>query len=142
MGQEVRETVSNFWEIGAFFANSLAFLFLGLTMNIINMTKELPLILLVFIVVQLGRALFIYPILTFINKFTKEKIPLYWQNIIFIGGMRGTVSVALVTSLPQSELKSVLETITFGVVLLSRIIQYIFLSKYIKTVSIKFDKGG
>ena len=64
-----------------------------------------------------------------VNKFTKEKIPLFWQNVIMIGGMRGALSVALVTSLPQSELKDKLEIITFGVVLSSLIIQYIVFIK-------------
>jgi CPA1 family monovalent cation:H+ antiporter len=56
-----------------------------------------------------------------------------------IGGMRGALSVALVTSLPQSELKDKLEIITFGVILFSLILQYIGLSKYLKKVSIKFQ---
>jgi len=141
MTKEVRDTVSNFWEIAAFFANSLAFLFLGVTMNIISMGQEMPLILLVFVVVLIGRALFTYPILTLVNKFTKEHVPLFWQNIIMIGGMRGAVSVALVTSLPQGEMKNSLETITFGVVLLSLVIQYIVLSKYIKRVHGRFDSN-
>jgi monovalent cation:H+ antiporter, CPA1 family len=138
MSKEVRDTVSNFWDIAAFFANSVAFLFLGVTMNILSIGQEMPLILLVFVVVLIGRAMFTYPILALVNKFTKESVPLIWQNIIMIGGMRGAISVALVTSLPESEMKSSLETITFGVVLLSLVIQYIVLSKYIKRVQGKF----
>jgi monovalent cation:H+ antiporter, CPA1 family len=141
MSKEVRDAVSNFWEIAAFFANSLAFLFLGVTMNIISIGQEIHLILLVFVVVLIGRALFAYPILTLVNKFTKESVPLFWQNIIMIGGMRGALSVALVTSLPQSEMKNSLETITFGVVLLSLVMQYIVLSKYIKRVHGKFGNS-
>jgi hypothetical protein len=38
--------------------------------------------------------------------------------------MRGAISVALVASLPSGNLKNILQTITFGVVLLSLIIQY------------------
>ena len=53
--------------------------------------------------------------------------------------MRGAISVDLVTSIPQSEMKSILETITFGVVLLFLVIQYIVLSKYIKRVHGKFS---
>jgi CPA1 family monovalent cation:H+ antiporter len=139
MSKEVRDTVSNFWDIAAFFANSLAFLYLGVTMNIISIGREMPLIILVFVVVLIGRALFTYPILALVNKFTTESVPLFWQNIIMIGGMRGAISVALVTSLPHSEMKTSLETITFGVVLLSLVIQYIVLSKYIKRVHAKFD---
>ena len=139
MSNEVRDTVSNFWDIAAFFANSVAFLYLGVTMNIIDVGQNILLIILVFAIVLIGRALSTYPILTLVNRFTKEKIPLLWQNIIMIGGMRGALSVALVTSLPQSELKDKLEIITFGVILFSLIIQYIGLSKYLKKVSIKFQ---
>ena len=51
-----------------------------------------------------------------------------------IGGMRGALSVALVATLPESEFKEILKTITFGVVLSSLIIQYPVLSRYIKKV--------
>ncbi len=103
MSNEVRETVSNFWEIVSFFANSVAFLYLGVTMSIIDISQNITLIILVFAIVLIGRALSTYPILILVNKFTREKIPLFWQNIIMIGGMRGALSVALVTPLPQSE---------------------------------------
>ena len=49
-----------------------------------------------------------------------------------LGGMQGAISVALVASLPSSSFKSILQTLTFGVVLLSLVIQYIALSKYVK----------
>jgi monovalent cation:H+ antiporter, CPA1 family len=139
MSKEVRDTVSNFWEIAAFFANSVAFLYLGVTMNVIGVINNIVLIVLVFAIVLVGRALSTYPILLAISRFTKEKIPIFWQNVIMIGGMRGALSIALVTSLPQSELKNKLEIITFGVVLLSLIIQYISLSKYLRKISIKFE---
>ncbi|MGN6624335.1 MAG: cation:proton antiporter domain-containing protein, partial [Candidatus Nitrosocosmicus sp.] len=137
LSNEVRGVVSNFWEIAAFFANSVAFLYLGVTMNIIGVGLNIVIIFLVFAAVLIGRALSTYPVLLIINKFTKERIPLIWQNVIMIGGMRGALSVALVSSLPQSDLKNELEILTFGVVLLSLIIQYFVLSKYLKKVSLK-----
>jgi monovalent cation:H+ antiporter, CPA1 family len=137
LSNEVRGIVSNFWEIAAFFANSVAFLYLGVTMNIIGVGLNIVIIVLVFAAVLIGRALSTYPVLLIINKFTKEKIPIIWQNVIMIGGMRGALSVALVSSLPQSDLKNELEILTFGVVLLSLIIQYFVLSSYLKKMSIK-----
>jgi CPA1 family monovalent cation:H+ antiporter len=139
LSNEVRGAVSNFWEIAAFFANSVAFLYLGVTMNIIDVGLNIVIIVLVFAAVLIGRALSTYPVLLVINKLTKEKIPIIWQNVIMIGGMRGALSVALVSSLPQSDLKNELEILTFGVVLLSLIIQYFILSKYLKKVSIKLE---
>jgi CPA1 family monovalent cation:H+ antiporter len=139
MSKEVRTAVSNFWDIAAFFANAIAFLFLGLTMNIINIGHNILLILLVFAVVLAGRALFTYPLLTAVNRFTRENVPSYWQNIVMLGGMKGALSVALVTSLPQSDLKNALQAMTFGVVLLSLVVQYTALSKYVKRVQSKLD---
>jgi NhaP-type Na+/H+ or K+/H+ antiporter len=74
-----------------------------------------------------------------VNKFTRESVPLFWQKIIMIEGMRGTMALALVISLPQGEMKNSLETITFGVVLPSLVMRYIALPKYIKRVHGKFD---
>ena len=42
--------------------------------------------------------------------------------------------MALVASLPPSDFKNILQTIAFGVVLLSLIIQYVVLSRYVKRV--------
>lgn len=129
---KVRTYTSNFWEMIAFFANSLAFLYLGLSMDLLRIGQNLPLIMLAFVAVLVARAVSTYPILRLTNKFTKEKIPWPWRNVVWIGGMRGALSVALVATLPESEFKATLQTITFGVVLASLIIQFPALSRYIK----------
>jgi len=131
---KVRTYTSNFWEMIAFFANSLAFLYLGLSMDLLRISQNLPLIMLAFVVVLAARAVSTYPILRLTNKFTKENIPRTWRNVVWIGGMRGALSVALVATLPESEFKDTLQTITFGVVLASLIIQYPALATYIKKV--------
>jgi NhaP-type Na+/H+ or K+/H+ antiporter len=47
------------------------------------------------------------------------------RHLVVLGGMRGAISGALVASLPESNLKDTISTITFDVVLSSLIIQYI-----------------
>ncbi len=123
---------SNFWEMIAFFANSVAFLYLGLSMDIQNMGKNLPLIAMAFGVVLAARAASTYPILAATHRFTHEKWPSAWRHVVMLGGMRGALSVALVATLPDSNFKNILEPITFGVVLSSLIIQYPLLARYIK----------
>ena len=132
ISEKVRAYTSNFWEMIAFFANSVAFLYLGLSMDIIRIGQNLPLIALAVIIVLAARAASTYPILAATNRFSKEKTIGVWRNIVMIGGMRGALSVALVATLPESEFKEILKTITFGVVLSSLIIQYPVLSRYIK----------
>lgn len=130
MSIKVKTYAVNFWEMIAFFANSLAFLYLGVSMDLVRIVQHLPLIILAFVVVLAARATSIYPLLTVINKFTKEKIPTTWRHVAMIGSMRGALSVALVGTLPESDFKETLQTITFGVVLGSLIIQYPMLARY------------
>ena len=64
-----------------------------------------------------------------------------------LGGMRGALSVALVASLPSEGinghgLKDLIVTLTFGVVLLSIVIQYIGLTKYVKKAFEVMNKGA
>jgi Na+:H+ antiporter len=134
MSLKVRSSVFNFWEMIAFFANSAAFLYLGINMNIVNIAQNFLLIVLSFAAVLAARVASTYPILAATNRFTREKIPMVWRHIVVLGGMRGAISVALVASLPEGNFKNTISTITFGVVLSSLIIQYIGLTRYVKKV--------
>ena len=142
MSLKVRTSVFNFWEMIAFFANSAAFLYLGINMNIVNIGQNFPLIVLSFAAVLAARIASTYPLLAATNRFTKEKIPRVWRHIVVLGGMRGALSVALVASLPESSFKNTIATITFGVVLSSLIIQYIALTRYVKKVFPEEEKEG
>jgi len=134
MSKNVRTFAFNFWEMIAFLASSAAFIYLGISMNLIDIVQHFPIIALSLIAVFGARAATIYPLLAATTRFTRENIPNVWKHIVLIGGMRGAISVALVASLPPSNLKNILQTITFGVVLLSLIIQYVVLSRYVKRV--------
>lgn len=125
--------VYNFWEMIAYVANSLAFLYLGLSMDIMSIGNHLLLVIFAVIAVLAGRFVSIYPILGITNRFTREKIPMAWRNVAMIGSMRGAISVALVGMLPEGDFKNTLQIMTFGVVLVSLILQYPILLQYIKT---------
>jgi CPA1 family monovalent cation:H+ antiporter len=142
MSLKVRSSVFNFWEMIAFFANSAAFLYLGVSMNIVSIGQNFLLIVLSFAAVLAARVASTYPILAATNKFTREKIPRVWRHIVVLGGMRGALSLALVASLPESNFKNTIATITFGVVLSSLIIQYIGLTRYVKKVFSEEGNGN
>lgn len=134
MSKSVRTFAFNFWEMIAFLASSAAFLYLGINMNIVDIVQHFPIIAVSLIAVVGARAATTYPLLAATTRFAREKIPNTWKHIVLVGGMRGAISVALVASLPPSDFKNLLQTITFGVVLLSLIIQYVVLSRYVKRV--------
>jgi CPA1 family monovalent cation:H+ antiporter len=134
MTKSVRTFTFSFWEMIAFLASSATFLYLGFSMNLIDIAQHLPIIILSLIAVFGARAATVYPLLAASTRLAKEKIPTVWKHIVLIGGMRGAISVALVASLPPSGIKNILQTITFGVVLLSLIIQYVVLVRYARRI--------
>jgi CPA1 family monovalent cation:H+ antiporter len=135
MSKSVRTFAFNFWEMIAFLASSAAFLYLGISMDLIAVGQHIFIIVLAFIAILAARAIIVYPILAATSsKLIRENIPMSWRHVVMIGGMRGAISIALVASLPQSDFKNTLQTITFGVVLFSLIIQYVVLSRYTKKV--------
>lgn len=132
LSEKTRTFVFNFWDMIAYVANSLAFLYLGLSMDILSIGNHLPLVAFAVVAVLAGRFVSTYSVLGITNRFTKEKIPMTWRNVAMIGSMRGAISVALVGLLPESDFKNTLQTMTFGVVLCSLILQYPILLRYIK----------
>jgi CPA1 family monovalent cation:H+ antiporter len=138
---KVRTSAFSFWEIIAFFASSAAFLYIGINTNIVNIAHNIVLIAIAFSAILAARAVSSYGILTSTAKLTKETIPMPWRHVAMLGGMRGAISVALAASLPESEFKNTVLSITFGVVLCSMIIQYILLSRYVRKSFPNYNDG-
>lgn len=138
MGATTREFVRLFWEIAAFFGNTIAFLFIGFRVSLFQISiYTLVLVVLAYLSVTAARAASVYPILTFLNRVGKEKIPMSWRNMAMIGGVRGALSIALAASIAASayvtsQNVNAINTMVFGVALISITIQAGILSKYAK----------
>ena len=139
MTAKVRISAFSFWETIAFFSSSAVFLYLGVTIDIATVGQNILLIIIAFVSVLIARAVSSYAILTGITKLTKENIPMSWRHVAMLGSMRGAISVALAASLPESDFRNTILSITFGVVLSSLIIQYIVLSKYVQRKFVPFE---
>lgn len=136
MGTMSREFVRLFWEIAAFFANSIAFLFIGFREGVFVISSyTLILVVLAYAAIVVARAASVYPILTIFDRFGKEKIPMKWRNVAMIGGVRGALSIALAASITTSSIISEtdvgeINTMVFGVALITIILQSGILSRY------------
>ncbi len=127
---EVKIYIKNFWTYAAFVANSLIFLLLGLTeklfVNDVIHYAWLALIIIgIVIIVTFARAVIVYGLVPIVNKFPgMEKIDRKYQTIIFWGGLRGAVPIALVLSLPQDfPFRHLLVELTLGIVFFTLIVQ-------------------
>lgn len=120
-----------FWDVASLIANTVAFIFIGLTAEVPYLLEYAPLILLAFAAVLLARYISVEAVLVPAAKFI-GKIPRTWRNITTLGGIRGAVSAALALALPEFPFKKVIVAITFGVILLSLLVQTWLLSYYSK----------
>jgi CPA1 family monovalent cation:H+ antiporter len=68
---------------------------------------------------MVARALMVYPTAFTIGKHW----PKGWKHVVFWSGLKGSIPLALVLGLPDSELKETLVPIAFGVVLVSLLLQ-------------------
>ena len=95
-----RAFVLEFWEFAAFLANSMVFLLIGSAMATIDFAREGILALtLVIALALLGRAVSVYPVcLTFLRS--RWAIPLNQQHLMWWGGLRGALALALALTLP------------------------------------------
>jgi CPA1 family monovalent cation:H+ antiporter len=123
MSETTRYKVEAFWEFAAFIANSLLFLLIGLQLNLKILGLNATLIALAVIAVILARVLVIYGLCPF-GSTKLLPIPMNWRHLLFWGGLRGALCMALALSLPVSfaERDQILN-MTYGVVLFTLLIQ-------------------
>jgi len=118
-----RAFLMDFWEFIAFIANSIIFFLIGVREANQNFLNAISVVLIAILVVTLGRALAIYPLSVFFNR-SKLKIEKKHQHILFWGGLRGALALALALGLPDElQYREQIITAAFGVVAFSIFVQ-------------------
>ncbi len=129
-------TLLNFWEYADFCVNTFIFLLIGLEVNPQSLWTTIPAIAVAIVAYQIGRLLSVYPLLALSNRFDVP-IPLRWQHVLFLGNIKGSLSMVLILSLPAAlPGRSDLIALVYGAVLVSLIGQGLSLSWCIKRLNI------
>jgi CPA1 family monovalent cation:H+ antiporter len=124
-----RITLNNFWEFLAFAVNSLVFLLIGLETEISNLIPNTFPIIVAVLAVLFSRAIIIYPITAAHNRIfpNREHIPMAFRHVMYWGGLRGAISLALALTLSAETVGAFvaneLRGMTFGVVLFTLLVQ-------------------
>ena len=120
-----REVVIAFWDFAAFAANSLIFLLIGLDVARRSFGRlGLTALALAVGLTLLGRAAAVYPLcLPF--RWSRQAVSLPHQHLLFWGGMRGALALALALSLPGTlgMDRDRIVLAAFGVVAFSVVVQ-------------------
>lgn len=142
MSPTTQLAVNSFWEYAAFVVNSLVFLLIGLEVQLPSLAGGIKEIAWGVVAMLAGRAVGVYGLLPLTNRFT-EKISFKWQHIMFWGGLRGSLSIALVLSLPTSlPGRTELVVMIFGAVIFSLLAQGLTISPLLRWLRlVKGDSG-
>ncbi|WP_414527749.1 cation:proton antiporter [Nodularia chucula] len=131
-----RLTLLTFWESLGFGVNSLIFLLIGLEVNLTTLWYTLPGVLLAILAYQMGRMVSVYPLLAMVGWFDRA-IPWRWQHVLFLGNIKGSLSMALALSLPSGLVgREQIIAIVFGTVLLSLVGQGVSLPWLVKRLNL------
>lgn len=123
----------NFWEYLAFLANSAVFLLIGVDIEIGSMLANRTLILWAIGAVLVSRAITTYSLTQ-----VERAIPGRWRHVLFWGGLRGAIALALALSIPVDfgpERQTLIE-MTYGVVLFSLVAQGMSMNTILKRLGI------
>lgn len=114
-----RQALGPFWEYVAFVANSLVFLLIGAQEAQQHFKGLWVPVLLAIGLVTLGRAAAVYPLCAMFAR-SRFKVNMRHQHVLFWGGLRGALALALSLSLPEDlPRREVIVVITFAVVAFS-----------------------
>jgi monovalent cation:H+ antiporter, CPA1 family len=125
MNPRTRLVVSEFWEFLAFFVNSIVFLLIGDQVRFQSLMDNAHVIFIAIAISITARAISIFGLSAFSNVITSgENISLASQTVLWWGGLRGSVSVALALSVPESlAQREEIIAVVFGVMLFTLLVQ-------------------
>ncbi len=124
LAHETVELMHGTWEFVAHICNTLLFIAVGLLVDPASLFADLWYVLFAVVVVQAARAALMYGLLPATQKlFRLPKVTLGERHIMFWGGLKGGLAIAIVLSLPADlPGRELLLHLTLGVVLFTLLV--------------------
>jgi monovalent cation:H+ antiporter, CPA1 family len=136
MSRQTKIALVAFWDYVAFALNSVVFLLIGFEVSTPALLQAWPEIVLAFLVVIAARAAVVFAVGGILSR-TRERLPWSWLTVMTWGGLRGALSMVLALSLPYNfPNRELLVTLTFGVVVLSILVQGLTMQRLLTRVGI------
>lgn len=134
MTDKTREHVDTFWELIDEILNVVLFFLIGLELLVLPIERAWLLAgALAILIVLAARWLCVAGIIGPLSKLTTQSKGAV--TILTWGGLRGGISVAMALSLPESDSRSLILTLTYCVVIFSIVVQGLTMGKVIRIAS-------
>jgi len=134
--------VRDAWDYFAFLANSFVFILIG--MNVGRMPVGLPGLTTAAIAIALvlvGRAAAVYSLSTAFRR-SRLAVPTRYQHVLFWGGLRGALALALALALPKIPERGAIILMTFLVVAFSLFVQGLTMPTLVRRLKIVCGKDS
>ncbi len=142
MSSGARVAIETHWEYLAFALNSIVFLLIGFEVSLRELAAVWPAVVLAYLAVMVSRALIVGGATAAFAR-TSERLPRGWAPILTWGGLRGALSMVLVLSLPADfPHRELLEAMTFGVVLLTILLQGLTMAPLLRAMRVVSEPGS
>lgn len=136
-----RKQFHKYWDYLGFITNSVLFFLIGIPLLTVEKAESVGVTLFLivvtpFAIMMISRAVVVYGGSTFLRIF-RFRIPLQWQNILTLGGLRGGMAVALVLSLAANyQFKELFISLIIPLIAINLVVNPILLNQYLKKSSI------
>lgn len=131
MSDRTREHLDTFWELIDEILNAVLFLLIGMEVLVLSLRGEYLFASLLLIPAMLLARFICVGLPVSLLRFRREFSP-HVVKILTWGGLRGGISVALVLSLPLSQVRDVLLTVTYVIVVFSIVVQGLTIGPMLK----------
>jgi CPA1 family monovalent cation:H+ antiporter len=120
----VRHYIDHFWEYMSFVATALIFLMVGMRVNLEELFESSNVLPWVILGMLLSRAIVIYGMIPLSNKLPgAEPTDRAYQTVMYWGGLRGAIALAIVLSIPAFEYSELFIALVMGAVLFTLLVQ-------------------
>jgi monovalent cation:H+ antiporter, CPA1 family len=140
-----RKAVTAFWEYAAFVSNSIIFILIGMYEAKQHLLAILVPAMIAVALVTLGRAVAVYPV-ALLFRGSRWHVKMKHQHVLFWGGLRGALALALSLGLPQDmPQREAVITVTFAVVAFSVFVQATTMApllRHLREIPAHFKKAG
>lgn len=132
--------VEAFWEYAAFIAESLVFLLIGMQIQPSLLVKYMPFIAGGIAAILVSRLVVVYGLIPFVSD-KKYPVPFSWRLLLFWGGLRGSLCMAMALSLPSDfPHREMLVVTTFGVALFTLLLSGLTMEPLVRLMKVAVNR--
>jgi CPA1 family monovalent cation:H+ antiporter len=133
----IAEFMEHFWEYLAYVANVLIFLMVGLQVDLLHLWQSIDLIGLVVVAMLVSRGIVVFGLVPIVGKLPgSDSVDRAFQMVMYWGGLRGAIALAIVLSLPDFDHKPTLVAIVMGAVLFTLLVQGLSIEALVKLLGL------